>query len=158
MTRNNFYSFVQYQCLHSYMKSSRNTCVATRSNGRHGNDITMIPPSPSKFNLTWTPQNNTLVYVQFEVLTVVAMKSSIFLDILLCSLLKANWCFSGACCLHLHCWSQPSRKTTWSRLAACFTMEVTEIELHPSNMNKENGFSQSKILKPLIFVSLTQSS
>jgi hypothetical protein len=36
-------------------------------------------------------------------------------------------------------------------------MEVTETELHPSSMNKD-GFSQSKTLKPLVFVSLTQFS
>lgn len=47
--------------------------MATRSNGRHDNDITTILLTPSKLNPTWTPQNNnTLVYVQFEVLTVVS--------------------------------------------------------------------------------------
>jgi hypothetical protein len=31
-----------------------------------------------------------------------ATKSSTFLDIMLCSLLKVNQCFRGTCCLHLH--------------------------------------------------------
>jgi hypothetical protein len=40
-------------------------------------------------------------YVGFEVLSVVVMKSSIFWDVTLCTLLKVNWRFGGTCCLHL---------------------------------------------------------
>jgi hypothetical protein len=42
-----------------------------------------------------------LCFVGFEVLTTVVMKSSIFWDITLCSLLKINRYFGGIYCLHL---------------------------------------------------------
>jgi hypothetical protein len=42
-----------------------------------------------------------LDYVGFEVLTVVAMKSSIFCHIMPCSLVKVNRCFKQTCRLHL---------------------------------------------------------
>jgi hypothetical protein len=41
------------------------------------------------------------IYVGFEVLTVVVMKSYIFWDITPCSLLKVNQCFGGTCRVHV---------------------------------------------------------
>jgi hypothetical protein len=38
----------------------------------------------------------------FEVLTAVVMKSTIFWDLMLCTLLKVNQHFRGTCHLHLH--------------------------------------------------------
>jgi hypothetical protein len=41
------------------------------------------------------------MYVRFEVLAAVVMKSSVFWDATLCSTLKINQCFRGTCRLHL---------------------------------------------------------
>jgi hypothetical protein len=41
------------------------------------------------------------MFVRYEVLTAVVMKSSIFWDITLCSSLKVNRRFEGKYCLHL---------------------------------------------------------
>jgi hypothetical protein len=40
-------------------------------------------------------------FVGFEVLTVVVMKNSIFLDTMSCSPLKVNQCFGETCCVCL---------------------------------------------------------
>jgi hypothetical protein len=42
----------------------------------------------------------TSLLVQFEALTAVVMKSSVFWDIMLCSPLKINRCFGGTLCFH----------------------------------------------------------
>jgi hypothetical protein len=42
-----------------------------------------------------------LDYAGFEVLTVVAIKSYIFCNIMPCSPVKVNGCFRRTCCLHL---------------------------------------------------------
>jgi hypothetical protein len=41
------------------------------------------------------------IYIQFEVLTAVTMKSTTFWDVTLCSTVQVNWCFRGTYCLHL---------------------------------------------------------
>jgi hypothetical protein len=42
-----------------------------------------------------------LFFARFEVLTAMAMKRSVFCDIMLCSPVKVNWRFERICCLHL---------------------------------------------------------
>jgi hypothetical protein len=71
--------------------------------------------------------------VGFEVLSMVAMKSSIFWDITLCSLCKVNWCSKGTCHLQAWVWQQaePISLIDASRWFSCLThsstlqMEVT---------------------------------
>jgi hypothetical protein len=69
-------------------------------------------------------------YVRFEVLATVIMKSSVFWDIMPCTLLKVNWHFGGTCCLHLQgqrisqASNQQERgsKEQVALLAACFML------------------------------------
>jgi hypothetical protein len=53
------------------------------------------------------------LYVAFEVHTVAVMKSSVFWDVMPCSVLKVIWHFRGAYCHHLQ--SKRSKKPIWSR-------------------------------------------
>jgi hypothetical protein len=56
------------------------------------------------------------LYAGFEVLTAVVMKSTIFWDIMPCSLLKANRHFGGTHRLHLQCQIRQARyqhKSMW---------------------------------------------
>jgi hypothetical protein len=61
-----------------------------------------------QFSATWytytgiSPVNLSIIHIEFEVLTAVVMRSSIFWDITLYSMLKINRRFGGTCCLHLH--------------------------------------------------------
>jgi hypothetical protein len=59
----------------------------------------------------------------FKVLTAVAIKSSVFWAITLCSPVKVNKCFGGTYPLHLQGW-RVRRKTEWScqQLSACFML------------------------------------
>jgi hypothetical protein len=73
---------------------------------------------------------------------------------MLCSVVVGYQCFMGPCCLHLL--GEVARRGK-TRILAMKTRpikhiirEATEIEFHPDNMNREEGFSLSKAWKPLL--------
>jgi hypothetical protein len=73
-----------------------------------------------------------LIYIGFEVLTMVVMKSSLFWDIALCSPLIDD-CHGGTCCLHLHGqrWSQ--KTCSYEMLVDCQTRQryvLIDMTLH----------------------------
>jgi hypothetical protein len=69
-------------------------------------------------NQTYEPTNQPTIYVGFDVLTVVVMKSTSFWQIMPCSPLKVNRRFGGTYCLHLQ--AQRKSRPRNQLLATCF--------------------------------------
>jgi hypothetical protein len=72
----------------------------------------------------WMSLGNKTSNVGFEVLTTVVMKSSVFWDITLCSLLKVNHCFRQTCHLHLQGWRISQARNQREVLLATYFMLV----------------------------------
>jgi hypothetical protein len=72
-------------------------------------------------------------------------------DIIPCSSLKAvaEHSINLGCCIQLQNTSKHPVQQT--QIYGLYHRETAEIELHPNNINKEDGFCLSKAWKPLIF-------
>jgi hypothetical protein len=70
-----------------------------------------------------------LLFIVFEVLTAVIMKSSIFWTITLCSLVKVNQHFRGTCYLHLQGWRvSQALPAACLMLVSCATYPSTQMQ------------------------------
>jgi len=59
----------------------------------------------------------TSLFVRFEVLAVGLIQIQIVCDVMPCQSENSYWCFTGACCLHLHCLSHLRELWRWKQKA-----------------------------------------
>jgi hypothetical protein len=85
--------------------------------GNHYNIMTIFKTKHILSSLMRIRPERNLQYARFEILREVVMKSSMFLDIMLCSPLKVNQHFRGTCRLHLQgrriCQQRNQHETRW---------------------------------------------
>jgi hypothetical protein len=75
----------------------------------------------TQFLYRWTSKA-LLIYIGFEVLTMVVMKSSVFWHIALCSPLIVDW-HGGTCCLHLQGQRVSQKTCSYEMLVDCQTRQ-----------------------------------
>jgi hypothetical protein len=99
-----------------------------------------------------------LLHVEFEVLTAVFMKSSIFWDLMSCSPLKVNRRFRGTCCLHLQsqriCQERNQNEEGSLPGGNMFSQNVTSTDymvLYPRRQNSSESTSDLQLLFETFF-------
>jgi hypothetical protein len=82
-------------------------------------------------------RNNYKSCTGFEVLRVMVMKNSVFLDITPSSMLKVNWHFGGICDLHHQGWTiSQARNQHEALLATCFMLVLAWLRMEATCSSK----------------------
>jgi hypothetical protein len=87
-----------------------------------GKSDEMVKMVRTSFGVTFQTNQTSKYCVGFEVLTAVAMQSTIYWDITPCSPLSVNRRFGGTYCLHLHGRKNKFSRNSCRRLPPTFTL------------------------------------
>jgi hypothetical protein len=91
-------------------------------------------------------QSKVLLCIGYEVLTVVVM-SSVFWDIVLCSLMKGNWHFGGIYYLHIQGWNKLRKESPSGRQPVELIIEQCYTHVRDASCLKQQKFSFQKTVQ-----------